>query len=108
MTIKNIVPFVMRGCFQNAGQNRVGSERVLKAKVEDFLSLIVAKVQALQECIRLACTSIGGADGSFDIGSMTMPRQMEVMQSLVDDIVAKSAILHCGGKSNPKLDGQFF
>jgi acyl-CoA reductase-like NAD-dependent aldehyde dehydrogenase len=37
-----------------------------------------------------------------------MPRQLEIVKALVDDAVSKGATLHCGGKVNPNLNGQFF
>jgi acyl-CoA reductase-like NAD-dependent aldehyde dehydrogenase len=61
----------------------------------------------LRQGIPFAYTSIGGGDGNVDIGSMSMPRKMEVIQFFVDDAMAKGATLHCGRQRNPNLDGQF-
>mmetsp|Transcript_24888 Transcript_24888/g.58400 ORF Transcript_24888/g.58400 Transcript_24888/m.58400 type:complete len:618 (+) Transcript_24888:116-1969(+) len=105
--VPSIVPFVMRGCFQNSGQNCVGVERVLvyESIHDEFLKHIVPKVKALRQGNPLPSC---GADGKVDCGSMIMPRQLEIVKALVDDAVRKGATLHCGGKPNPQLNGQFF
>ena len=105
--VSKIVPFVMRGCFQNSGQNCVGVERVLvyESILDEFISNVVPKVKALRQGNPLPSC---GADGKVDCGSMIMPRQLEIVQALVDDAVKKGATLHCGGKVNQSLNGQFF
>jgi len=105
--LKEILPFVMRGCFQNAGQNCVGVERVLvyESLHDEFVKQVVPKVRAIRQGVPLAAC---GADGKVDCGSMIMPHQMDIVQALVDDAVKKGATLHCGGKKNPNVDGQFF
>ena len=105
--VENVIPFVMRGCFQNSGQNCVGVERVLvyESIYDDFLEQVVPKVKALRQGNPLPSC---GADGKVDCGSMIMPAQLEIVQALVKDAVEKGAILHCGGKVNPNLNGQFF
>ena len=107
VVVENIVPMVMRGCFQNSGQNCVGVERVLvyESLLEKFLERVVPVVKALRQGVPLECC---GADGKVDCGSMIMPRQLEIVQELVDDAVAKGATLHCGGKQNKDLNGQFY
>jgi acyl-CoA reductase-like NAD-dependent aldehyde dehydrogenase len=37
-----------------------------------------------------------------------MNRQMDIIQELIDDAVDKGAVLHCGGKRNKTLSGQFY
>jgi acyl-CoA reductase-like NAD-dependent aldehyde dehydrogenase len=105
--LSSVIPFVMRGCYQNSGQNCVGVERVLvyESIYDDFVKQIVPKVKALRQGNPLPCC---GADGKVDCGSMIMPRQLEIVQALVDDALKKGASLHCGGKVNPGLNGQFF
>jgi acyl-CoA reductase-like NAD-dependent aldehyde dehydrogenase len=112
VNLQSVLPWVMRGCFQNAGQNCVGVERVMvyESLYNQFVEEIVPKVKAIRQGIPLASSSscLGGADGKVDCGSLIMPRQLEIVQSLVDDAVKKGATLHCGGKRNEKLGGQFF
>jgi acyl-CoA reductase-like NAD-dependent aldehyde dehydrogenase len=105
--LATVVPWVLRGCFQNAGQNCVGVERVLvyESIHDEFVKAIVPRVQEIRQGIPL---SVCGADGKVDCGSLIMPRQMEIVQALVDEAVKKGATLHCGGKQNPNVNGQFF
>jgi acyl-CoA reductase-like NAD-dependent aldehyde dehydrogenase len=105
--LPDILPWVMRGCFQNAGQNCVGVERVLvyESIHDEFLQQIVPKVQGIRQGIPL---KVCGSDGKVDCGSLIMPAQMEIVQKLVDDAVKKGATLHSGGKQNPTVHGQFF
>lgn len=105
--VPGIIPFVMRGCFQNSGQNCVGVERVLvyESIYDDFLEQVVRRVKKLRQGNPLPSC---GADGKVDCGSMIMPRQLEIVQELVDDAVNKGATLHCGGKVNPNLNGYFY
>jgi len=37
-----------------------------------------------------------------------MPAQLDIIEALVKDAVEKGAKLHCGGKRNSSLNGQFF
>jgi aldehyde dehydrogenase (NAD+) len=102
-----MIPFVMRGCFQNSGQNCVGVERVLvyESIHDEFLDKVVPRVKAVRQGNPLPSC---GADGKVDCGSMIMPRQLEIVKELVDDAVKKGATLHCGGNITPGLNGQFF
>lgn len=105
--VDKIIPFAMRGCFQNSGQNCVGVERVLvyKSIYDEFVSKVVTQVKALRQGIPLATC---GSMGNVDCGSMIMARQLEIVQELVDDAVQKGAVLHCGGKANENYKGQFY
>ena len=42
------------------------------------------------------------------IGAMIMRAQLDIIESLVQDAIQKVAKLHCGGKRNSSLHGQFF
>jgi len=97
----------MRGCFQNCGQNCCGVERlfVYESIASKFISAIVPKVKALRQGIPLATC---GSDGNVDCGAMIMDAQMDIIQELVDDAVKLGAVLHCGGKRNSSLHGQFY
>jgi len=97
----------MRGCFQNAGQNCCGVERlfVYEKIHDDFIAHIKERVSKLRQGIPLETC---GADGDVDCGAMVMDGQMDIIQALIDDAVAKGATLHCGGKRNSSLKGQFY
>lgn len=108
VNIESVIPWAMRGCYQNCGQNCCGVERlfVYESIKSKFISKILPKVEALRQGIPLATC---GSDGNVDCGSMIMDRQMDIIQELIDDAVAKGAKLHCGGKRNSSLaPGQFY
>ncbi|KAL3822423.1 hypothetical protein ACHAXA_007430 [Cyclostephanos tholiformis] len=79
--LKDVIPWAMRGCFQNCGQNCCGVERLF------------------------ACPLSGNY---VDCGAMVMDRQCDLVQALVDDAVSKGAKVHCGGKRNTSGGGQFY
>jgi len=104
---QDVVPWAMRGCFQNSGQNCCGVERlfVYESILAQFLDNIVPKVKALRQGVPNA---VCGNDGDVDCGAIIMPAQLDIYEALVNDAVAKGAKLHCGGKRNSSLNGQFF
>ena len=108
--LKSVVPWVMRGCFQNCGQNCVGVERVFvyEGIYDQFVKEAAAKVSAMRQGGPLETC---GSDANVDCGAMVMDEQMDLIQALVDDAVAKGATLHCGGKRNASekcKGGQFY
>lgn len=107
--LKAVVPWALRGCFQNCGQNCCGIERIFcyESVHDAFIAAVLPRIQALRQNIPLATC---GSDGKVDCGSMVMDGQMDIIQALIDDAVAKGATLHVGGKRNPKLagTGQFY
>jgi acyl-CoA reductase-like NAD-dependent aldehyde dehydrogenase len=102
-----VVPWVMRGCFQNCGQNCVGVERVLvyESLYDAFLADVKVKVAALRQGIPLVTC---GSDADVDCGSMVMDAQLDMVQELVDDAVKNGARILTGGKRAAKLNGQFY
>lgn len=105
--MKDVVPWAMRGCFQNCGQNCCGVERlfVYESIQSKFLTAIVPRVEALRQGVPNA---VCGNDGNVDCGAMIMPAQLDIIEALVKDAVEKGAKLHCGGKRNSSQKGQFF
>lgn len=109
----DVVPWALRGCFQNCGQNCCGVERlfVYESRVEEFLKEIMPRVRDLRQGCPLASEALG-TDGDVDCGAMVMDQQCDLIQVLIDDAVSKGATLHCGGKRNddPALPkhGQFY
>jgi len=85
-----------------SGVERLFVYESIKSK---FLSAIVPKVEALRQGVPNA---VCGNDGDVDCGAMIMPAQLDIIESLVKDAVEKGAKLHCGGKRNASLNGQFF
>ncbi len=101
--LKNVIPWAMRGCFQNCGQNCCGVERlfVYESIVKNFLEAMVSKVQSMRQACPLSCNYV-------DCGAMVMDQQCTLIQGLVDDAVARGAKVHCGGKRNTSNGGQFY
>ena len=86
----------------NAGQSCVSIERVYaQASIYDeLLEKIVAKVGALR---------VGAPDGpgSVDVGAITAPRQLEIIEAHVADAIARGARVAVGGH-RAGASGQFF
>ena len=82
---------------QNAGQTCISIERVyVEEPVYDaFVEKVVGKVRGLRQ-------GPSTAPGSIEVGAMTFPKQMEIVQDHVDDALAKGARALTGGK---RLDG---
>jgi acyl-CoA reductase-like NAD-dependent aldehyde dehydrogenase len=93
----------MLGVFTACGQMCVGVERIyVDGKIYDaFVDGALERVRALRQGPPLG-------DKTVDVGAMTMPRQIEIIQELVDDAVHKGARLLAGGRKNPRLSGQFY
>jgi acyl-CoA reductase-like NAD-dependent aldehyde dehydrogenase len=92
----------IRGAFVGAGQVCVSIERLyLPANLYDaFIARLVRQVARLR---------IGPAmDYSVDVGSMTSPRQLAVVESHVADALAKGATLLAGGRRRPDLGPLFY
>eukprot|EP00970_Alexandrium_tamarense_P002880 scaffold417_cov184-Alexandrium_tamarense.AAC.9 len=101
--LKDVIPWAMRGCFQNCGQNCCGVERlfVYESIVKDFIVAMVDKVGSMRQGCPLGANDV-------DCGAMVMDQQCDLIQALVDDAVAKGATVHCGGKRNAGINGQFY
>lgn len=95
----------MLGVFTACGQMCVAAERlyVFDGIYDRFVAAVVERVRALRQG-----PPAGDSGGEFDVGAMTMPRQLEIIQRQVDDALSKGARLLCGGRRNPNHPGQFF
>lgn len=103
--LSEVIPWVLRGCFQNSGQNCVGVERVVvyESIHDEFVDTIFPRVKAIRQGIPL------NSSAEIDCGALVMESQIQHIQSLVDDAVAKGAKLWTGGKCNSALrPGQFY
>jgi acyl-CoA reductase-like NAD-dependent aldehyde dehydrogenase len=102
--IADVLPWVMRGCFQNCGQNCVGIERVFcyEGLYDQFLMQVKPLVEGLRQGVPLETCAANSAD--IDCGSMVMDGQLDLIQELVDDAMKKGATIVCGGKRNPTLN----
>ncbi len=99
------VSSAMVGVFTACGQMCVAAERiyVFDGIYDRFVEKVRDRALALRQGPPLSAES-----GTYDVGAMTMPRQLDILQRLVDDAVAKGARVLCGGKRNASLSGQFY
>lgn len=90
------------GAFMNSGQTCLSVERcyVHESIYEKFLEACVAKTAKLRQG--------AGADGSSDIGPMIHERQLQTVQTHVQDAIARGARLLAGGKPASQLGRNFF
>ncbi|MSX01821.1 MAG: aldehyde dehydrogenase family protein [Actinobacteria bacterium] len=87
---------------QNSGQTCISTERVyVEAPVYDeFVAKVTEKVNALRQ-------GVGSGPGSVEVGAMTFPPQVDIVEGHVNGAVAQGARVLTGGKrgSGP---GDFF
>ena len=87
---------------QNGGQTCISIERVYaEAPIYDEL---VARIETVMRGLRVG---VPGPAGSVDIGAITSPPQVELINSHVSDAVAKGARVVVGGKRR-EGPGDFF
>lgn len=89
-------------CFASMGQLCVSIERiyVLKPVAQAFTDEFAVRTRALVQ---------GAAfDYSTDVGSLTLPSQLERVEAHVKDAVAKGAAVLAGGSARPDLGPLFF
>jgi acyl-CoA reductase-like NAD-dependent aldehyde dehydrogenase len=93
----------MLGVFTACGQMCVGAERiyVFDAVYDEFVAIMQRRVAALRQGAPLG-------DAIVDCGAMTMPAQLDIIQSLVDDALTRGARALVGGAKNDELVGQHF
>lgn len=91
------------GAFFNCGQTCTSIERVYvtEAVYDDF----VAKVMERARSLRVGYSEAGEV---FDVGSMTRPEQLDVVQDHIQDAVSKGAKVLLGGKKLERGKGYFF
>lgn len=99
-----LAQLVVRGAFQNMGQNCAGPERFLvyDKVYNEFCDCVAGLVKTLRQGAPLSSKLV-------DCGACVHPPSLENYRRLVDDAVAKGARLLAGGKRNEELpSGQFF
>ena len=102
--LEQAVSTALFGVFNACGQMCVGVERlyVFSGIYDAFVAQVTERARALRQGPPLT------SDGEVDLGAMTMPRQLEIIQALVDDAVAKGARLLLGGKPRTELGPNFY
>jgi acyl-CoA reductase-like NAD-dependent aldehyde dehydrogenase len=93
----------LTGTFINCGQNCVASERILvqRSIAKKFETAIAKEVSAMRQ-------GASRPGNIVDIGSMTTPLQLELVERLVDRAVAQGARVVTGGKRVMGDRGEFF
>ena len=88
------------GAFQNSGQTCMSVERVYveDAVHDDFVARAVERTRQLRQ----------GTDPADDLGAMTFPPQLDVVERHLVDAQAKGARVLTGGRRVPGRDGQWF
>eukprot|EP00750_Incisomonas_marina_P031124 INCI7715.1.p1 GENE.INCI7715.1~~INCI7715.1.p1 ORF type:complete len:794 (+),score=143.16 INCI7715.1:668-3049(+) len=101
--IGQLLPLLMRGAFQNAGQNCMGLERVYahEAVHDELVRRAEIEVRKVRQGNPLC------ADGCC-MGSMVTPPQLAHVDELVRDAIANGARALVGGKISQNKDGYFF
>jgi acyl-CoA reductase-like NAD-dependent aldehyde dehydrogenase len=90
------------GAFSNAGQVCMSTERVYVA--EKIAEPFIARVVELTRELRQGPES----EGEVDVGAITSPAQLEIIESHVADARARGARVLTGGRRNPAYAGLFF
>ncbi len=98
--VPQAVHTALAGAFLSSGQMCMAIERVYV-----FESVHDAFVEQVLEVVRTMRHGPPG-NGLVDMGAMTMPGQLDQVERLVNDAVAKGAVVRAGGKRSPF--GQFF
>lgn len=91
--------------FAHSGQVCIGTERVYveEAVADEFERKLTERVKALRQ-------EAPGPDGGgeHDLGAVTFPRQLEVVERQIADALAKGARAATGGKRRSDLPGNYF
>lgn len=97
--LKRVSDAAMLGVFTASGQMCVAVERfyVHDAVYDRFVSTLSERVARLVQGPPL--------ESLVDIGALTMPRQAEIIEDLVQDAIAKGARAIVGGKRNTRIEG---
>lgn len=90
------------GAFANSGQICMSVERVYVEEpvANEFTQRVVEKTKRLRQGV--------DRDFSADVGSMTMARQLQIVERHVADAVRRGATVLTGGRRRPDLKGLFF
>jgi acyl-CoA reductase-like NAD-dependent aldehyde dehydrogenase len=78
---------------QNSGQTCISVERVFVEEpvYDEFVAKVTAKVKAIRQ------GDPSGGAGTVEVGSMTFPKQVDIVESHVNDAIAKGAKAVTGG-----------
>ncbi len=95
------------GGFTNSGQVCISVERVYveDAVADEFTRRVVEKTNALRQGYDAIETN---TERRIDLGAMTFPKQVEVVEDHIADAKARGAQILTGGRRNQNLPGRYF
>ncbi|KAK5415651.1 Meiotic Sister-Chromatid recombination aldehyde dehydrogenase [Exophiala xenobiotica] len=105
--VDDVISILMRGVFQSAGQNCIGTERVIA--LPDVHDKVLHGVRQKVRNLRLGSVLLD--HDTPDMGSMISSRSFDKLENLIADAVEQGATLHCGGRRyrHPKYpQGTYF
>ncbi|CAG8454984.1 9445_t:CDS:2 [Cetraspora pellucida] len=93
VNLSKVIPIVLRGVFQNAGQNCIGLERILvhESIYDKFVKIVELRVREL----RVGC-ALNDEEG-VDVGALTTSDQIDRFSTLIKSTVSQGAKLLYGG-----------
>ena len=100
--IERALDGALRAMFSNGGQLCISAERLFvhEAIAGELVPKLVERVRAMR---------VGaGFDFSWDMGSLVSAKQLETVESHVQDAVAKGARVLAGGRARPDLGPYFY
>jgi len=94
VNIERVTNAAVWGSLLNSGQACVAIERIYVQEriYDEFIKLVVEKTKKLRQ----------GWDENYDIGSMTSPDQIKIIEEQIEDAVKKGAKILVGGKRKDK------
>lgn len=101
--LEKAVHSALGGTFINLGQNCVASERIIV--MEGIYDTFVNRLVEIAGGLRQGVPQRGG---NVDVGSLTSPIQVEIVEKLVNDAIAKGAQVLVGGKRDATIPGNFY
>jgi acyl-CoA reductase-like NAD-dependent aldehyde dehydrogenase len=105
--VDDVISILMRGVFQSAGQNCIGTERVIA--LPGVHDKVLYGVRQKVRNLRLGSVLLD--HDTLDMGSMISSRSFDKLEDLIANAVEQGATLHCGGKRyrHPKYpQGSYF
>ncbi len=90
------------GCFINLGQNCIASERLIV--LDGIYDRFVAQISRMAGALR---QGVATGPGAVDVGALTSPLQVRIVDELVSDALANGARALVGGKL-PADKGNFY
>lgn len=100
--LEKAVHSAIGGCFINLGQNCVASERIIV--MDGIYDAFIQRVTEIANAMRQGKAERGG---NVDVGSLTSPVQVDIVERLVNDAIAKGATVLAGGQ-RPNEKGCFY